>query len=402
MAPEDLRGDWEGRFTGTNSGRLYLRLTPVPTGLVAEANLDDDASGPALLLGAAAIVGETLEVSLAARQPEALAQFGTVTVKASLDAQQQLVGEWRTTVGTSGNFLAGRPVPVPAPVSQTPLVSRAGIFEKQRRMPACVVNLDVLRRIHSTLQAGGKQAAEIHDRNQYEAIRGGVDELMRLYRVNVLVRGAQGEVSATDDPSALTLDALPQPLTLIEFEIGVNYRFATGKVATNRAMVRFDFTRPPALDLSNPSGQPTANISTIGAFGADTFWVAGIFERTNALLANTAVHTSWLHRSHTYDALLFVLGLPLAFAVAVLAASGVSIPRGVDAQVFRAAVAVFATVLTLVLFRLAFSLTRWLLPYIEFAPSPEPLHRRIRLLIAGIILAVVTGALGSAAYALLR
>lgn len=401
MTPEDFRGGWQGRFSGTNAGRVYLHLTPVPTGLVAEANLDDDAWGPAYLLGIASIVGDTLEVSLAPREPEAQAQFGTVTVTAALDQDQQLAGEWQTTVGTSGSFLAGRAVPAPVPASELPLVSRAGLFEKQRRMPTCIVNLDVLRRVHATLQAGATQAAEIHGRNQYEAIKGGADELVRLYRVNLLVRGAQGEVTTTDDPSTLTLDALPQPVNLIEFEIGANYRFATGKVANNRAVVRFDFTKPPAFELSNPSGQPTPNGSSIFAIGTDIFWVAGIFERINALLTHMAVRTSWLHRSHTYDVLLLLLGLPLAFAVAVLAASHVPIPLSVDAPVFRAAVALLATAFTLVLFRLAFSLIRWFLPYIEFARSPEPLHRRLRLLIAGAILAIVSGALGSAVYALL-
>ena len=402
MTPEDVRGDWEGRFSGTNSGRLYLRLNSVPMGIVVEANLDDDSSGPAYLLGTASIVDDKLQASLSPRQPEVLEQFGTVTVTAAFDPQQGLVGDWQTTVGTSGRFTVGRPLPAPQPNPQAPTVSRAGIFEKQRRMPTCVVNLDVLRRVHAILQAGAVQAAEIHARNQYEAVKGGHSELLRLYRVNLLVKGAQGELSATDDPSGLTMDALPQSLTFIEFEIGVNYRFATGRFANNRAVVRFDFTKPQAFDMSNPSGEPTPNTSSIGAFGADTFWVAGIFERVNALLANTSVRTSWLHRSHTYDILLLVLGLPLAFAVAVLAASYSRVPLGVDPSVFRAAVAILSTVLTLVLFRLAFALTRWLLPYIEFAPSPEPIHRRLRLLIAAIILAVVTGALGSAVYALLQ
>lgn len=402
MGPEDFRGDWEGRFSGTNSGRLYLRLTPVPAGLVAEAKLDDDSTGPAYLLGTGQIQDESLRVELAARDPQVQAQFGTVSVTASFDGQGRLSGNWATSVGTQGQFQASPPTPPPSVALQPPIVSRVGVFEKQSRMPACVVNLDVLKRVHAVLQAAAEQAAEIHERKQYAAIAGGPAELARLYRVCVLVRGAQGEVTVTDDPNTLTADTLPQPLNSVDFEIGLNYRITTGNQASNRALVRFDFTRPPAFDLSNPSGSPTPNNSSLGAFGADTLWVAGIYERVNALLSQTKVGSSWLHRAHTYDVLVLLLGLPLAFSVAVLAASRTPAPPAVEAPVFRAAIAVFSAVLTLVLFRLAFSAIRWLLPYVEYAPSPEPLHRRVRVLLAGVILAVVTGTLGSALWTLLQ
>ena len=56
---------------------------------------------------------------------------------------------------------------------------------------------------------------------------------------------------------------------------------------------------------------------------------------------------------------------------------------------------VFAAITAMYLFRLAFSATRWLLPYVEFATAPEPLHRRLRVVFA----AVIVGAIASLAAA---
>lgn len=402
MTAEDFRGEWEGRISGTNQGRIRLRLTPVPSGLVVEVRLDDDVRGSSYLIGTGAVTDDQLRATLSARETEALQEFGTLTVEARFAADRRLSGQWQTSVGTSGTFEASLSTQVAAPTPSLPAVSRVGFFEKQSRIRTCVVNLDVLKRLHAILRAGAEHAAELHDRKQYAPIAGGPTELARLYRVSLLVRGAQGEVTITDDPASLEADALPQPLSSVEFEIGLNYRLATSNQAYNRVLVRLDFTRPPALDFSNPSGSPTPNQSNIGVFGADPFWVAGIFERVYALLRQGAVRASWLHLSYTYDVLLVVVGLPLAFSLGVLAASHVMVPTDLNGPVFRGAIGLFTAVVVLVLFRLAFGLARWLLPYLEYAPSPEPLHRRVRLFFAGALLAVLTGVLGSALWEILK
>ncbi len=403
MTADSARGDWEGRIAGTNSGRIALRLTTAPDTLVIEARIDDDAGVTGYLLGTAAISDNRLTARLSSRDPADPVKFGLVTVTASESEDGELVGDWSTTNGTKGTFTASRPAP-PATLQagqQTP-VARFNFFEKQARIRACAVNLDVLRRIHSILRSAGEEAALLHERKQYAAIIGGPAELARLYRVTLMLRGAQGEVTATDDPAAIEPDLLPFPLNSIDFELGFNYRAATGNHAFNRATVRFDFTRPPAIDISTSTSEPTPNTSTVSAFGADTLWVAGVFERVNAVIEQSAVNSFWLHRAHAYDIALLVLGLPLAF-VSALSAAGMSPEMpGVSTTVTEVAVAFLVAMLALLGFRVAFSLTRWLLPYVEFVSSPAPLHRRIRVFLATAILAVVTSLLGSGIYTLLR
>lgn len=279
-------------------------------------------------------------------------------------------------------------------------IAKFNFFERQTRIQSCAVNLDVLRRIHKIMRDAGAEAASLDDRKQYTRIKGGVSELNRLYRATLIIRGAQGEVTATDDPASIEADLLPFPLQSIEFEIGFNYKTTlSGSQAFNRANVRFDFTRPPAFDISTPTSIPTPNISNISVFGSDTFWVSGLFERINAVIQQSALNTFKLHSAHAYDFLLIILGLPISFKLGLLVASTapVIIP---EANIIVTQIAVFfiSFILFLLIFRIFFGFTRWLLPYVEYISTPLPIHRQIRAVIATVIVAIFFAVLGNAVY----
>jgi hypothetical protein len=370
--------------------------------MILEARLDDDAGAVGFLVGTAVVSENGLSARLSSRDPADPEQFGIITITAVHVADGDLVGNWETTNGTRGRFVASRPAAVPT--SEMPhqvQIARFNFFEKEARIRACAVNLDVLRRIHSVLRSAGEEAASLHERKQYSPIQGGLAELGRLYRVTLVLRGAQGEVTATDDPADIEPDVLPFPLQSVEFEIGFNYRASTGKQPFNRATVRFDFTRPRAFDISTSPSQATPNSSTVSVVGSDTLWVAGVFERVNAVIEQSAVNSLWLHRAHAYDVALLVLGLPLAFVLGLSAAARTPTTLGGNAVVTQVAVSFFVGLLSLFAFRVAFSLTRWLLPYVEYVPAPAPLHRRVRLLLASAIFAIVTSLLASGIYALI-
>jgi hypothetical protein len=161
-----------------------------------------------------------------------------------------------------------------------------------------------------------------------------------------------------------------------------------------------DLTRPSAFDLSNPSGAPTPNDSRITVFGSESIWVAGVFERLRAILAQGAVRTGWLHGSYIYDVLTLLVGLPLSLASGVLLVTRLAPPVNIDSRAFGIAAFALAAISGLMFFRLAFSVTRWLLPYVEFAAAPEPVHRRLRLLGAGLLVGAVGSLLASAIWAL--
>jgi hypothetical protein len=400
MSDQMTPSRWTGRIEGTNKGELQLDIVPVPDGLVAEVYLRDEVTGPASLVGTGQALQDRLEFSLVARDVAQQPAFGVVSVTAKLDQDNRLIGEWHTSAGTAGTFTANQVLVQPAPTSQHAALATATAHERRTRPNACVVDIDVLRRLHASMTSGAEEAARLDHAKRPPHNRPSVAELASFYQVSILVRGAQGELMLTNDPASLALEALPRPLSRVELEIGLNVRLERGAQLPNRAQVVVDFTRPPAFDFSNASGTPTPNDSVIAVYGADPTWVAGVFERLRSTLQQGVVHTGWLHRAYTYDQLLVLIGWPLSLAAGVLVASRIIPPDGVVPSIFAAAVFLLTAIVGLVAFRLSLSLARWLLPYIEFAETPQPLHRQLRVLAATTILGVLASLAAAAVWAL--
>ena len=386
MTADEIRGRWEGTITGTNTGRFRIEITPVLAGLVIEAILDDDAG---------------LNISLVARSMTKVERFGTITILAVLSDDGSLTGDWKTTVGTTGKFEAQRPAEQVPPAAQQQALLTASATEKRLRVPFCIVDVDSLKRRFAGLRTGADEAARIHNAKQPAAQQLPLERLNELYRVAIILRGAEGELILSGDVLALASEVLAKPLQSVEFDIGLYYRFAFNQQQPlNRATVVLDFTRPSAFDLSNPSGSPTPNNSSIAVYGAEPIWVSGVFERVRAILQQGVVRTGWLHGPHVYDVLAYVLGFPLALAAVVLAASRLPAPPRIDPRAFGVAIFVFAAITGLYGFRLAFSVTRWRLPYVEFASAPEPLHRRLRVPTATVVIGAIASLAAAAIWAL--
>lgn len=399
--PELYRGVWFGTIGGTNQGQIRLALTPGPSELIAYGQLEDDQNGAAYLIGTAQCNENGVVLRLVAADPSLLERFGNVSVEAAL-SDGQLVGTWVTTVGTSGTFQAerldGQAPPAP-PSPAVPLTIAA--TEKRLRVPSCVVDAEALTRILAALRTGAEEAARTHHAKQAGPNPIPLERLNELYRVTMILRGAEGELVLSADDHALDRERIPRPLQSVEFEIGLSYRIElSGQQAPNRATVTLDFSRPPAFDISNPSGAPTPNNSQISVYGSEPIWVSGVFERIRAVLQQGSVKTGWIHGPHVYDVLVYFVGIPFALAVAVLAASRIPAPEGLLGLSFSLAVFLFAGLTALWSFRLSFSISRWLLPYVEYAPAPEPLHRKLRLVIATTIVGAVASLSAAALWAL--
>jgi len=216
--------------------------------------------------------------------------------------------------------------------------------------------------------------------------------------VTIVATGENGEQIATLDPEILNTERLPKPLKSILLDIGLYYRLMNnGANPPNTASVTIDFSKPHLIDLSNASGSPTPNESTIGVNGANLIWVSGVYETLLSTLAQTKVRTGWLHSAHIYDALLLVIGLPAVLISSATVASRLEKSPGTS---FAIATFVFVFFWSLTIFRLSFSLARWLLPYVEFSNVSQPLHRQVRVAIATLILGILASLVAAAIWAI--
>jgi hypothetical protein len=263
---------------------------------------------------------------------------------------------------------------------------------KQQRIRTCAVDVDLLKRLLRTLRTAGDKAADIE--TAALAANDRVDELVKARARNavaITVIGANGErFHALDDERRLDQTELPQPLRSVTFDTGALYRRA-GKTPPNSVIVHFDFSKPPLLDLSNPSGQPTPNQSFLNASGSDAHWVAGTYSGLVELLDQRRTEWGWLHGPGTYDALLFTVGIPVALSAGALVDWAVSSNATHLPVALRTAFLIYALFAGLFLFRLAFGVVRWLFPYVEMQTEPRSRSKRWRTA----LLTILFGALGS-------
>jgi hypothetical protein len=273
----------------------------------------------------------------------------------------------------------------------------------------------VLRKTYEILQEASLEAAEQQLRQEFPHLQTGSttdpdptvtvqkvqlrrQELVRLHEVAITVRGVNGDQTLATDPSVLEESEMPDPLQSVELEIGLLYRGALNALPQNRAVVHFDFTKPPLFDLSNVSGSPTPNASGIYVAGSNFTWVGGVYDRLNDVITSCRARISWIHARYVYDVLLVILGFPATLGAAAYVSGRDTFAAA--PPTYRIAVFLYFLFVSLLVFRLSFSVTRFLLPYMEFPRRRQALHRSVRLIIASFIFAVLSSLVAAAIWSL--
>jgi hypothetical protein len=400
-----LSGMWAGTISGTNVGSFTLELEDRLGELSGILRLTESSLGLFIYDCVGDVRDNHVDLETVPRVVPEGAQASHGKVGGTIRPDGSLMGEWSTEQGASGTLIAFKqnvPSGYTAGINTATAPAMVVSFERQTRVKSCVVDVEVLRRIHRELSTGSDEAARLDFARQtqlstappspnvpsqkldYAQVRG-------PYSVMIFAKGIDGEQVVSLDPSVLDEGRLPKPLASIQFDIGGFYQLARNQLAPNRAVVRLDFTRPPVFDISNVSPLPTPNDSMIQVIGNDSMWVSGVYEKMVTTLRHGRVRSAWVHSRYTYDALLLIVGLPASLAAASLIGGIVS-----GSPLRQLAVFLFSLFLSLSVFRLAFGLVRWLLPTVEFSGLPQPIHRQIRFILSTCVL----GAIGSLAAAL--
>jgi len=144
-----------------------------------------------------------------------------------------------------------------------------------------------------------------------------------------------------------------------------------------RIIVFLDFSTPPLLDFSRMPTLPTPNGSNFEIVADSHSW----FAASNAMLTEyfdtRKTKLNWLHRAAMYDLLLFFVGLPLSIW-AVYRLSDVLGHAPTMPSIISSAIYIYAFLLSLNIFRVLFSYSRWVFPKVEMDTqgSSSPLRHR--------------------------
>lgn len=392
----DLSGRWIGRIEGTNSGNFLLDLENRDGTVSGKARLNDTTFGVCAFDLTGKFEDGELLLDFVPREVMPGVQLAPAKVRGTLQDDGSIKGEWQTDQGTAGTLVAVREQHVQQGLSSLDPQAAAATalaYEKATRIPSCVVDYDILRQLHRALSDGAVEALRIALANPGNKTD---EKVLRLaHAITITAHGMNGEKLLTIDPAVLTQESLPRPLQFIRIELGLHHKIIlNGAEAPNRAAVALDFSKPRALDLTNAPGTPTPNNSSISVYGTGSIWVSGVYQRLLATVEQGRTRVRLLHSAYVYDVLLLMFGLPFILTFAAVVSHRVAVVFSFGPEVYTVATFILMLAVAIMVFRLAFSFARWLLPYVEFAPQKQPLERRIRAFFAVVTLGIL-GSLGA-------
>ncbi len=170
---------------------------------------------------------------------------------------------------------------------------------------------------------------------------------------------------------------LPDRIRSIFFSTASVPQGVLGIIPPCRIIVFLDFTTPPLLDFSRLPTLPTPNESNFEIVADNHSW----FAASNAILTEffdaRKTTLNWLHRAAMYDLLLVLLGLPLSiWAVYRLSEALVRAPK--MPSIISSAIYIYVFLLSLYIFRVLFSYSRWVFPKVELETQglSSPLRHR--------------------------
>lgn len=267
------------------------------------------------------------------------------------------------------------------------------------RLPCCGVDVEDIRRLYRALQARNDAIGDNIVRGYKEdpaQSRADFEKNVRFnLRVTVVATGRAGEQNVTHDIAGLDEEHLPSVVVEVMLDTAWLARgVMQGKNPANWCVVVFDFRRPPLIDFSNASGEPTPNGSNYQVVADDPAWGAAVAEEIQKELSRRTLWRRWLHGSHTYDALLVLLGFPLALWSSWRMYVAAHLQARFGESGVGVLIVIYLFMVALYLFRGAFGAARWLWPYVELQRERQSgLARSARVVVGVIYLGLVSAAI---------
>jgi hypothetical protein len=264
---------------------------------------------------------------------------------------------------------------------------------------ACRLQIGDLKRLYRILN---KKVFEYRDVIMLQLARGG-DETeetfgqrkARVYNsfvTSVTIQTAQGNMFTGNNEDILDEHNLPEQIVNI-FLSTRSVPATVLPIVMRFVNVNLDFTQPPVLDFSRFPTLPTENATRFEIQSDNELWFLGAKTELSDYFVSRKTGVDWLHRGGSYDALLFLAGIPLGIWVLTYLVQIVEahkFPTFISYSIY-----VYGFFFTLNLFRIFFSYSRWVFPKIELETHRSAALRQ-RIVWGAIIVAVLGAAIWDA------
>ncbi|QJB55120.1 hypothetical protein [Pseudodesulfovibrio sp. zrk46] len=268
----------------------------------------------------------------------------------------------------------------------------------RKEIRPCVLTFDDIKKIFRELNKCQERAVEIEKKSwkkesfeSEQVYKNFVNQRCDNYKISIVVNGANGEDLAGEDSTLFDSDNLPEEVVGVYFSNISWYRSMFGVNPAHCFAINIDFRKPPIIDFSTRSTDPTPNSSIVEVSGNDSLWVQSVVEAVKRVEREKSSNRNILHRPFAYDFVVWFLGIP----VGVFGASKCEafIGKYTDSNFVLYATCIVFFGALLMCFRGAFSYTKWAFPKIELIRegSATLKHRkRWSVLVGTIVLSVIS------------
>jgi hypothetical protein len=191
-----------------------------------------------------------------------------------------------------------------------------------------------------------------------------VTQVRNAFITTVRITGVNGEVTTGHGEDFFDSPLLPERILSIYYDTSFGPTAILKYTPSDRASILLDFSQPRPVDMAAQPSAPTPNNSNFLVTAETESWSTSLTTRIRDFFAEKTTHVGWLHASATYDALLMILGVPLAlwggYRLAEVFVGGKNWPPPVIFGIY-----IYAFLFVLNLFRSVFMYARWIYPKIE-------------------------------------
>lgn len=272
-------------------------------------------------------------------------------------------------------------------------------FSTRYPLTACRLKHDSLKLLYRILNERQKEyrdrilAVEPQRQNETdEAFRERKASASNAFVASVTITAENGEMLTGNREEIFDDVNFPTRIRSIFYSTQSVPQGVLNHVPQDRVVLFLDFSQPPMLDFGRLPTLPTPNESNFEINAINESWFAATKARLVGFFDERRSGYNWIHRAGVYDILLFMLGLPVAvWSCARLQ----TIAPQIDSldTIPKALVYSYAFLLSLIIFRVLFSYSRWVFPKIEIDSDAKRSPLRHRAAWAVIIVGVFLPAL---------
>lgn len=280
--------------------------------------------------------------------------------------------------------------------TQPPFSVAKGI-SRQFPIPACSLKGEDLRRLFKILEKRAQEAAAYslgvlqqqpgQTEEQFKQLKENLSALLKLV---VIVNSTSGEWTASSSEESLSDASLPDSISSVVLDSAFLFRGQLKVEPQNSFKVVVDFSRTHILDLTNLWFAGGADGSSVAISGTNDVWVKAVHDDLQHFFRERSTLRGWLYSRYTYDALLWLLGIPMALAGVYRVDKWVKLDLNLPASL-HVLLYVVLFMLFLLIFRFVFNYAKWAFPKIE-TPNMRgwpAMHRSLLLIIWTSILSLV-------------